>query len=161
MGTSRTAQIVIATGLAVGYLRAQVAVTPEQPKWGETMRVTYDPSSKAAELRLSDPVWAAWTVYFEDYSVKRFAGEMTASPGNSLQYNVTIPDGACLLEIAFVSPHDYDAKATATVVVLRPDGKPARGAYDHLMWNHEADAERYFQQEIGLYPDNFAAYRHR
>ena len=155
------ARIVIATGLAFGYTTAQVVITPAQPKWEEVMRVSYDPSSKAAQLSLSNRVWAVSTVYFEDYSVKRFAGAMTISPENRLQYNVTIPDGACLFEIAFVTPHDYDAKASTTVVILRPDGKPARGAYDHLMWSHTADAERYFQQEIGLYPDNLAAYRHR
>jgi thiol-disulfide isomerase/thioredoxin len=152
----------IAAAIAIGYLKAQaVAATPQQPKWGESMQVTYDPSSPEAQLRLSDPVWAATTIYFEDLSVRKMAGAMTISPDHRLQYEATVPPGACLIEIAFVTPHDYDSKTTATAVVLRPNGQPARGAYDHLMWKHAADAERYFQQEIALYPDNFAAYRHR
>jgi thiol-disulfide isomerase/thioredoxin len=150
----------IVAGLALGCLHAQVTLAPERLKWGESLQLTYDPSAKGAQFRLTDPVWASLTVYFEDHSTKRIAGAMTVVDGR-LQYRVTIPEGACSVEIAFVTAHDYDAAASSTVVIARPDGRPARGANDHLMWSHMADAERYFQQEIALYPDNFAAYRHR
>ena len=154
-------RIAIAAVLAIGHLRAQIVVAPQQPKWGETIQIIYDPSSPGAQLGLSDPVWAASTIYFEDDSIKRVAGAMTISPDRRFQYKMLVPVGACLFEIAIVTPHDYDPTAAATVLVSRPDGKPARGANDHLMWSHSADADRYFEREIALYPDNFAAYRHR
>jgi thiol-disulfide isomerase/thioredoxin len=157
----RGARTLIVVVAACGGLKAQIAtVTPEQPKWGNTLQVTYDPSSPGAQFRLTDPVWAASTIYFEDYSARRLAAPMTSS-GNRLRYEVVIPDGACLFKIEFVTPHDYDPKATATVVVFEPNGKPARDAYRHLIWDHQADADRYFREEIQLYPENFAAYRDR
>jgi thiol-disulfide isomerase/thioredoxin len=153
-------RLAIAAGLAFGCLHAQVTIAPDRPKWGETLQITYDSSSPRAQLKLSDAVWASSTVYFEDYSAKRLAGAMTVADGR-LQYRMTIPEGACFLKIAFVTAHDYDAAASASVIVSRLDGRPARDANSHLMWSHMADAERYFQQEIALYPDNFAAYRNR
>jgi thiol-disulfide isomerase/thioredoxin len=124
------------------------------------MQVTYDPSFRGAQLRLSDRVLASFTIYFEDHSVRRLAGTMTITD-NRLHYSLAVPNRACLFEISFVTPHDYDSKSTATVVVLRPNGKPARDAYHHLMWDHQADADAYFREEIQLYPENFAAYRTR
>ena len=156
-----TAAPILFIAAASAGLDAQVeTVTPEQPKWGDTMQVTYDPSAPGAQFRLTDPVWAASTVYFEDYSARTLTSPMRVS-ANCLRYSVAIPDGACLVKVAFVTPHDYDPKATATVVVFEPNGKPARDAYRHLMWDHQADADRYFREEIQLYPENFAAYRDR
>jgi thiol-disulfide isomerase/thioredoxin len=147
--------------LTLGCLHAQVAaIAPAQPKWGETLRVTYDPSAPGAQLRQA-PAWASLTIYFEDQSSRSVAGTMSNTDDHRLRFETTVPEGACLIEIAFVTPHDYDAAAGATVVIARPDGKVARNAYDHLMWKHTGDADRYFQQEIALYPDNWAAYRHR
>jgi thiol-disulfide isomerase/thioredoxin len=101
------------------------------------------------------------TLYFEDHTASRNAAAMTRLADGRLQYQLTVPNGACAIQIAIATAHDYDAKATAEVLVLRRDGKPARGANDQLMWSHSADADRYFRREIELYPDNFAAYRHR
>src|SRR5579871_344573 len=147
--------------LAAGSLRAQVSVTPSQPQWGQTLEITYDPLAKGAQFKRADPVWVSASIYLEDQSLRRVAARMTSMPDGRFRYQATVPDGACLFEIAFVTPHDYDAKAATSLVIFRPDGKPARGAYDHLMWNHTGDPDRYFQQEIDRYPDNLAAYRHR
>jgi hypothetical protein len=156
-----TTKVAIAAGLALECIQAQVEIAPERPKWGETLRAVYDSSSKAAQLRAEDRVWAAVTVYFEDYSVQRVAGEMAKAPEGRLEYEMKVPEGACLMEVAFVTAYDYDAKATKKVVISRTDGRPARGADDHLMADHMADAETYFRQEISGYPDNFVAYRNR
>jgi thiol-disulfide isomerase/thioredoxin len=146
---------------ALACLRAQVAVVPEQPRWGERLTIMYNPSAPGAQLKSADPIWAGLTVYLEDHTASRNAGAMTRLANGRLQYESTIPNGACLIQIAIATAHDYDANATAEVPVLRPDGKPARGANDQLMWSHSANADRYFRREIELYPDNFAAYRHR
>ena len=158
---NRSGQAAAAAILTLGCLQAQVAATaPAQPKWGETLRVTYDPSATGAQLRQAAPIWASLTIYFEDQSSRNVAGTMRSAEDHRLHFEATVPEGACVIEIAFVTPHDYDSAAGATVVIARRDGKVARNAYDHLMWKHTGDADRYFQQEIELYPDNWAAYRH-
>ncbi len=155
------ARVLIALAPTCWVLNAQVAtITPERPKWGDTLRVSYNPAAPGAQLKLTDPVWATVTIYFEDDSVKRLPNLMRISE-NGLLSETQVPEGACFFRVAFVTAHDYDAKATVTMLVTKASGEPARNAYRRMMWEHEADADRYFREEIRYYPDNFAAYRNR
>jgi thiol-disulfide isomerase/thioredoxin len=155
------ARVLVALAPTCWALHAQVAtITPERPKWGDTLRVSYNPAAPGAQLKLTDPVWATVTFNFEDDSVKRLPSLMRISE-NGLQSETQVPEGACFFRVSFVTAHDYDAKATVTMLVTKASGEPARNAYRRMMWEHEADADRYFREEIRYYPDNFAAYRNR
>jgi thiol-disulfide isomerase/thioredoxin len=138
------------------------SVEPAQPRWGQTMAVTYNPSAPGAKFTADDEVYVALRLSFPGYG-EYMSARMT-KVGGLLKAEFPVKENLSGVAAHFVAPGGggrdgggWDEGAYTTAMVYRADGKPARGALAGKI-----NARRYrefFEQEIALYPDNYSAYR--
>ena len=139
--------------------QGQIAkMTPENPKWGDTIRLTYDPTSEGAAFLPGEDVYAVCHIRLENGADEKwikmkkesdlFTGEMTAA------------DGMAFLNIYFITLESWDRKASVSTMIFRDDNVPARSANQHQMVSSSPDEYMdYFRKEREMYPDNFAVFR--
>ena len=140
----------------------QVAkITLEKSKWGDMLRVTYDPTTELAKLLPGDEIYTVYFVYFADASEKRW-GKMHKD-GKILKYEMSVKEDMAFLTFYFITLDDWDREATVSTMVYRRDSVPARGAYRHKMTSPFLTENylEFFQKELEFYPDNYAAYREK
>lgn len=134
-----------------------VSCSPAEPRWGDTVVVTYDPAAPKAAFALGDEVFL--TFYLKPrHGIQRVKLERE---GSVLVGRVAVEKGAAFLHGFVVGRHRYDRNAALGVMVFRPDGKPALDAW-HQKLLFDFSPETYqasFEKERGLYPENFSVYR--
>jgi peroxiredoxin len=141
-----------------------VRISPEQPRWGQTLSIVYDPSAPQAALSARDTVYALVLRAEENSkegSSPTQAHLMTLRNGR-LELDLPVESGTAYLAIYFVSPQKWDPRAQASTMVFRPDGRPARGA--HMRTILAAGPQGYlaaFAREMQYHPDHLAAYREK
>jgi peroxiredoxin len=154
------AGLILAAGLAtpLGHLYGQVVrLEPAQPRWGQTLTVTYDAKATGAKFSPADEVYV---VIWESYpGHHRTARAKLQKDGNTFRYQLPISEPLAFFTFHFVTPSDWDAKASTGTMVYRPDGVPARGASQEMMLQADSGYKAWFQKEVSLYPDNYTAYR--
>ena len=141
--------------------RGQIAkITPEQPKWGDTIHVTYDPKAEGAAFLPGDDVYAVCHISLEDgVSQKWVKMEKT---GGGFSCEIPVKEGMAFLSVYFITLEHWDKKALLFMVIDREEGVPARGANQHKMISSSRDENMdYFQKEREMYPDNFAVFREK
>jgi thiol-disulfide isomerase/thioredoxin len=135
---------------------SQVAkIEPDQPKWGVTLTVTYNPKAEGAMLRGDDDIYVSGWFFFPDH-LERFAGKMDRA-GDAFKYQLPVRQNAAAVQVRFFTLGDWDQKAAATTMIYRQDGLPARGAYQGRVGPKQY--KEMAAQELALYPDNYAVYR--
>lgn len=135
---------------------AQVATTePAKPRWGETLKITYNPQAPGAKFTLDQEVKVSV------YQAVSGASEQTITlvkSGNVLTGEIKVEANAGNIQLLFSrASGEYDPGARRTIPVYRADGQRARGS-----WLAEADSKSYREaaaNELALYPDNYGAYR--
>ncbi len=137
-----------------------VKIEPEQPRWGQTLIVTYNPKAEGARFSAADEVYAVGHLFFSDHSTKKVWAKMN-KVADVFKYELLIEDNLAFATFYFLTLDDWDARATAGTMIYRSDGIPARGAYERKMTSPYLVREykELFDKEIALYPDNYAVYR--
>jgi peroxiredoxin len=131
--------------------------TPQQPKWGESLEVTYDPGAPKAAFLPGDEVYA---IYFFPPSDQK-GWIRLEKEGDVLKGRIPIEKDAGYITVHFITREGWDRNAQLGIMVRRTDGQPARGAYRQEMLN-AFSPETYlsiFEKERSLYPDSYAVYR--
>ncbi len=142
-----------------GSGNAQIAkMTPEQPKWGDTILVTYDPKAEGAAFLPGDEVYAVLHIYMVDGVDERWIG--LQKTGVVFSGEIPVEEGMAYLNIYFINIEKWDQKASLSTAVYREPGVPARGANQQMMISSSPDEYLdYFKKERELYPDNLAVFR--
>jgi peroxiredoxin/tetratricopeptide (TPR) repeat protein len=134
------------------------SITPELPKWGDTIRVTYNPHAEGAAFFPGDDVYAIFHFRLEN-GVDQDWIEMTKADGLFV-CEMPLEEGMAYLDIYFITLEKWDNKALLSAMISRENGIPARGANQHKMVSSSPDEYMdYFRKERELYPDNFAVFR--
>lgn len=136
-------------------------LTPNNPKWGDRVTVTYDPAVKGAKFLPGDTLYISYDLKFPESSKHSWA-KMDAKDG-TFRWDLRIPEGACFVYMDFITVDGYDQNAVLRSMIFRQDGVPAEGAW---LWRIAADysATGYleaFNNERKLYPGNYSVYRNK
>jgi len=136
-------------------------LTPENPKWGDTVTMTYDPAAKGAKFLPGDTVYAC-------YDLKLLKSSMTGSVKMELKdgkftCDITVPEGASFVYIDVITMDGWDTNAHLSSMIFRRDGVPAERAW---MWKMAADSSETgyldaFKNERKLYPQDYLVYRNK
>jgi peroxiredoxin len=137
-----------------------MTIEPQPPRWGDKLVVTYDTSADGAQILPSQRARLVAFVYAGD-DARQQPFELERQGALRIG-RIPIEDGMSYLRLYLVTPNGFDRQHTAETMVLRRDGRPARGAHAATLF--AAGPERYleiFEKEMALYPDNYAAYREK
>ncbi len=134
-----------------------VSCSPAEPRWGDTVIITYDPAAPKAAFTLEDEVFLSFYLMpRHDIRTVRLEREGSVFVGR-----VAVEKGASFLKGFIVGRHRHDRSADLGVMVFRPDGTPARDAW-HQKLLFDFSPETYltcFEKERAFYPDNFSVFR--
>jgi len=139
--------------------RAQIAkLTPEQPKWGDTIRVTYDPRAEGAAFLPGDDVYAICHIYLENGVAQKWT--KMEKTGDVFSCEIPVKEGMAYQNIYFITLENWDRKADLSAAICRKAGVLARGANQQKMISSSPEEYLdYFKKERDLYPDNLAVFR--
>lgn len=142
-----------------GSGHAQIAkMMPEQPKWGDTIQVTYDPKAEGAAFLPGDEMYAVLYIYLEEGAEQKWVG--LRKTGDVFSGEIPVEKGMAYLNIYFITLENWDQKASLSVAVYREEGILARGANQMMMISSSSEKYLdYFKKERDLYPDNLAVFR--
>jgi len=143
--------------LTLGVFGQAVTTEPARPKWGDTLKITYDPKAPGAAFTLDQEVRVTvYQVISGTDEPKEQTVTMTRS-GSVLICEIKVEADVGNIQISFFRPPDkYDSKSRQTLMVYRSDGQPARGAW--LTQAMSKDYREAVANELALYPDNYGAY---
>jgi hypothetical protein len=153
--------MVIACGLTLEASAANgpARLTPENPKWGDTVRVTYDPAVKGAKFLPGDTIYCYQELEFPKFSKKSWA-KMEAKDGRFTS-NIKIAEGSSFIYIFFITVDGWDQNADLRSMIFRRDGAPAEGAWTRELGMEPTETGYLdaFKNERKLYPDDYLVYR--
>ncbi len=137
----------------------QVAtITPEQPRWGDKIRVTYDPNAEGAAFLPGDDVYAIYHISRENGVDQKWL--KMKKKGEMFFSEIPVEEGMAFLSIYFITLEHWDSKAILSVKIDRKEGVPARGANQQMMLSSSPDKYLdYFRKEREVFPENFAVFR--
>ncbi len=140
-----------------GY--AQIAkMMPEQPKWGDTIQVTYDPKAEGAAFLPGDEVYAILHISLEEGATQKWI-ELRKT-GELFIGEIPVEKSMAYLNIYFITREKWDQKTSLSAAVHREEGVLAQGANQQMMISSSPDIYLdYFRKERELYPDNLAVFR--
>lgn len=134
-------------------------LTPEKPKWGDTVTVTYDPTVRGAKFLPGETIYIYYELKFPEFSKNGWA-KMDAKDG-AFKCKIRIPEGASFIYMSFITMDGCDRKADLKSMIFRQDGVPAEGAWQWKMGS-DFPGSGYldaFNNERKLYPENYLIYR--
>jgi peroxiredoxin len=138
---------------------AQVSkVEPTEPRWAQTVTITYDPRAKGAKFNSRDKVFVVMSLFYGDH-IKGTWGEMEKA-GDIFRYQFPVKEDLAYITFNFVTPSSWDMEAMLGTMIYRSDGAPACGAYAKRMSEPHLDPQyqQWFEKETALCPDDFSAY---
>jgi peroxiredoxin len=138
---------------------AQITIlSPEKPKWGDTLRVTYDPGAEGAAFLPGDEIYAIYVVHTKNGPSQKW--KKMEKKGNLFFCKISIEKGLAFLNFYFITMEKWDSKADVSTMIYMEDGTPARGAYNQQMFApSKEECLEAFQKERELYPDNYSVFR--
>jgi peroxiredoxin len=150
---------VIVFSFAAALAAGPAKLTPDKPKWGDTVTVTYDPAVKGAKFLPGDTVYIFYDLKFPEVSKPGWA--KLAVKDGIFQYDIKIPEGASFLSMFFMTMDGWDSNAMLRRMIFRHDGVAAEGAWqgDMSYDGTETGYLRFFNNERKLYPGNYSIYR--
>src|SRR5262245_54408547 len=112
--------------LPFGAFGQVVTTEPAKPKWGDTMKITYDPKAPGAAFTLDQEVRVTvYQVFAGTDEPKEQTVTMTRS-GSVLACEIKVEADVGNIQISFFGPPDkYDLKSHQMLTVYRSDGQPA------------------------------------
>lgn len=136
-------------------------LTPDNPKWGDSVMVTYDPAVRGAKFLPGDTLYISYDLKFPESSKHGWA-KMDAKDG-AFRWDFRIPEEACFVYMDFITMDGFDQNAVLRSMIFRQDGVPAEGAWQ---WRIAADYSstgylEAFNNERKLYPGNYSVYRNK
>ena len=105
--------------------------TPQQPKWGDSLEVTYNPGAPKAAFAPGDEVFAIY--FFPPRDRKGWV--RLEKKGDVLKGRIPIEKDTGYITVHFITREGWDRNAQLGIMVRRTDGQPARGAYRQEMLN--------------------------
>jgi peroxiredoxin len=133
-------------------------ITPAQPEWGDTIRVTYNPKAEGAAFLPGENVFAVFYISLENGVDQKWV--KMEKTGEMFFCEIPVEKGIAFLSIYFITLENWDRKAILSAKIDREEGVPARGANQQMMISSSPDSYmNYFRKERALYPDNFAVFR--
>jgi hypothetical protein len=136
-----------------------VTVEPTEPRWGQTITVTYDTRADGAIFLPTDDVRLVAFSYQREMA-RQIPCPVTRD-GDRLVARLPIESGMSAMTLYFVSRHKYDQTNATSIMVNDADGTPAPGAHLQQMFNAGDDWEANFDREMTLHPDSLYAYRQK
>ncbi|MGH9840500.1 MAG: redoxin domain-containing protein [Blastocatellia bacterium] len=143
------------SSIALGQV---VTTEPARPRWGETLKISYNPQAPGAKFTLDQEVKV--TVY-QAVSGASEPIEQTiilARNGAVLTGEVKVEAEVGNIQLLFSrSSGESDSGARRMIAIYRADGQRVRGS-----WLAEANSKNYREaaaNELALYPDNYGAFR--
>ncbi len=136
---------------------AQVSLLePGQPRWEQTLTITYNAAARGAKFTAEEDVYVCAKLTFPDHG-ENVSARMTKS-GTKFSFKLEVKENLAAIAVHFITMSGgWDEQAYTTAIVFRPDGQAARGAYASKI--QSGRYQDFFKQEIALYPDNYSAYR--
>lgn len=147
-----------ALALAPGAIAQVASLTPLEPQTGEMLTITYNPKAPGAKLTLGEDVYAIGQIYFPERKPVVFKMRKV---GEVYQHEFNISSDLSYISFSFRSVNARDHEARVETLIYRADGKPVRNAYLSKLISERARGSGYqelFEQELDLYPDNYAVY---
>lgn len=148
----------------VGFLTATafgqvLKVEPEKPKWGDKLKITYDPNAPGAAFTLDEnPLALSVHLFREDGLGFRPKMAPMIKADKMLVCEVTVEVDFVGVRLTVVQQGKRDEKSRRMLMVYREDGQPVKGA--HLPSAQENKGyQEWIDKELALYPDNYNAYR--
>ena len=142
------------------FCHGQIAkIIPEQPKWGDTIRVTYDPAAEGAAFLPGDEIFAICHIFLEKGVDQKWS--KMEKTGGVFSCEIPVNKSTAFLTVYFINKENWDRKAMLSSMVYREEGLPARGANQQMMTHAVKEYQDYFQKERELYPDNYAVFREK
>ncbi|MBO0726518.1 MAG: hypothetical protein J2P52_13015, partial [Blastocatellia bacterium] len=137
--------------LTLGAFGQVVTTEPAKPKWGDTLKITYNPQSPGASFTLDQEVRVTVYQAIAGTDEPKSQTVTMARSGNVLNCEVKIEaDVGDIQLIFFHPPEKYDSKARQMLMVYRSDGQPARGAW--LTQGMSRNYQEAVANELALYP---------
>ena len=134
-----------------------VTVEPAKPRWGDQIKITYNPQAPGAKFRVDQEVSVRVSQSVIGASAPIEQRIKLVITGNMLMGETRVKENANHLQLNFIrSQGESDAGARQVLMVHRADGQPAHGA-----WLARANPKNYREAvtaELELYPDNYDAY---
>lgn len=143
-----------------------VTFAPEQPKWGDTVTVTYNTRAKGAKFSPHDDVFVVAMTRYEDHSEKKVSGRATVK-GHLLEFSFPMKEGSAYAFAEFITLTQWDKDNDARFMVYNRDGKPARNGSMNMMYAGKSgrlqvsEVIKHIDREIQDYPENYAAYQYK
>lgn len=139
--------------LSPANLPAQIAwCSPKEVKWGDTVKIYYNPSATKATLTLRDEVYIRLTLNMWDGTRKDTIVKARLQK-NMFVATYQVEDSLSFAYFNVTTP-EKSGNAGDDFLALRRDSVFARGAIISKIW----DDSTAFAREIALYPDNLSAY---
>jgi hypothetical protein len=114
--------------MAIGAYGQVTRAEPEQSKWGQTLAITYYPSARGEKFALTDEVYMRVSLGFPDAEETLVVKMSKAGP--LFKYELPVKTNLDNLQFQFFRlPDGQDSWGRMSVMIYRPDGEPARGAY--------------------------------
>lgn len=137
---------------------------PSEPRWGDTIHVTYDTKASGAAFVAGDDVSVVVTE--NAYVASRTVSFGMKGEGAAFTAEVPVPDGTSFLTLSFVTRGAYDDKADIELPIRTRDGDFARGAWlqkANRMHRLTCDGKRcnfdeVYDKELAAHPDSFEVY---
>ncbi len=155
--------MVLACGLALeaSPKNGPARLLPENPRWGDTVTVTYDPAVTGAKFHPGDTVYACYELKLQSSSRAGYL-KMDLAEGRFTGAMV-IPETAAFVFFDFMTMDGCDTKARLNSMVFRRDGIPAERAW---LWKMSTDSSETgyleaFRNERRLYPGDYLIYRNK
>lgn len=131
-------------------------IEPTQPRWQQILTIIYDTTAAGAKFTPDDDVYVTLRLSFPGYG-ETVAARMTKN-GQRFKFDWPVKNNLSTVAAHFITLDGrWDEAAYTTALIHRPDGKPARGAYESRI--NSRRYREFFDQEKALYPDNYSAYR--
>jgi len=132
---------------------------PEKPRVGESVRIVYHAGHEKSRFSPQDRVYVVFCILAQDDCLK-YDGAKMDRQGSDFVVEKKIDPGTAVIISSFItlSPGSYDYEYPGLrILIYTPEGNPVRNACYGAM--HTQNYNQRFQEEISLYPDNYAAYR--
>jgi peroxiredoxin len=153
--------MVIVSGLSMGAstVNGPAKLTPENPKWGDTITITYDPAAKGANFLPGDRVYANYDLELLKSS-RTDCMKMELKDGK-FTCDILIPEGASFIYVYAITMDGCDDKACLSSMIFRQDGVPAERAWNWKMATDSSETNYLdaFMNERRLYPEDYLIYR--
>jgi peroxiredoxin len=142
--------------LSINTLAQLSRIEPAQPRWGQTLTITYDTAAAGAKFTPEDDVYVTLRLSFPGYG-ETVSARMTKA-GRLFKLDLPVKNDLSTIAAHFITLDGrWDEAAYTTAIIYRADGKPARGAFESKI--NSRRYREFFEQEMALYPDNYSAYR--